>query len=253
MKRPKFGCGLARARAYRVLMDQALLWGSVAAAPLLLGALLALWRGWPPKLLGLVLGFGAGALMASIAFELVEAGLQVGGPISLVVGVAAGALTYYLADRLVDGHGRAGRAGSGPALAVGALLDGVPEQFVLGIGIANGEGVGLALVVAIFVSNLPESIGSASDLLQDGRKKAQVLWLWAVVAVICALATVAGYAVADAVTPPLRAASMGFAAGALLVMLVDAMVPEARSKGGQATGLLTVFGFAVAAGLAIAV
>ena len=232
-------------------MDQALLWGVVTAAPLLVGALLALVRPWPAKLLGLVLGFGAGALMASIAFELVEEGLLVAGPLALVAGVVLGALAYYIGDRVVRARSRSGAAGA--PLAVGALLDGIPEQLVLGIGLASGEGVGVALAIAIVVSNLPESIGSASDLLAGGVRRAKVLGLWALVAVLCALATVAGFALADAVAPPLRAASMGFAAGALLVMLVDSMVPEAREKGGEATGLCTVLGFALAAGLAIVV
>lgn len=234
-------------------MDQALLWGCVAAAPLIVGAVLALLHRWPPKLLGVVLGFGAGALMASIAFELVEEGLAVGGALALAAGISVGAVAYYVADRIVRSRTRPGAEASGGALAVGALLDGIPEQFVLGIGIATGQGVGIALVIAIVVSNLPESIGSASDLLRNGMKKSRILLLWAGVAAACALATVAGFALADAVGPQLRAASMGFAAGALLVMLVDAMVPEAREKGGESTGLFTVLGFAVAAGLALAV
>lgn len=245
-------------------MEQALLWGTIAAAPLFIGAVLALLRRWPPKLLGVVLGFGAGALIASIAFELVEQGLALAGPLPLSAGIVLGAVIYYVADRVVSrprpaavtrgaGGASTDAQASGTPLALGALLDGIPEQFVLGIGIASGEGVGIALVVAILVSNLPESIGSASDLLQSGMRKGRVLALWAGVAVCCALATVAGFALADAVGPSFRAASMGFAAGALLVMLVDSMIPEARSKGGESTGLWTVLGFAVAAGLAIAV
>jgi len=236
-------------------MAQAVLWGVVAAAPLFVGAVLALLRVWPPRLLGIVLGFGAGALMASIAFELWEQGLDLAGPVPLVVGVAVGALTYYVADRIVDARAKGSDAGTpdaGTPLAVGALLDGIPEQLVLGIGLASGEGVGVALVVAILVSNLPESIGSGADLLKAGMARSRVLVLWAGVAVICALATVAGFALADAVSTEFRAGTMGFAAGALLVMLVDSMVPEAQSKAKESTGLATVLGFAVAAGLALA-
>ena len=232
-------------------MAEAVLWGVIAAAPLLVGAVLAMLRAWPPRLLGIVLGFGAGALMASIAFELWEQGLELAGPVPLVVGVAVGALTYYVADRIVDARAK-GEEAQGAPLAVGALLDGIPEQLVLGIGLASGEGVGIALVVAILVSNLPESIGSGADLLKGGMSRGRVLALWAVVTVVCALATVAGFALADAVSTEFRAGTMGFAAGALLVMLVDSMVPEAQSKAKESTGLATVFGFAVAAGLALA-
>lgn len=234
-------------------MGEAVLWGVVAASPLLVGAVLALVRRWPPKWLGIVLGFGAGALMASIAFELWEEGLRLAGPVPLVTGVAVGEIAYYAAARILDAR-RAKKGGSagGASLAVGALLDGIPEQLVLGIGLASGEGIGVALVVAILVSNLPESIGSASDLLEDGMRRGRVVLLWAGVAALCALATVAGFAITDAVGPEFRAAANGVAAGGLLVMLVDSMVPEAQSKAEESTGLATVLGFAVAAGLALA-
>ena len=215
--------------------------------------MLALLRTWPPRWLGIVLGFGAGALMASIAFELWEEGLDLAGPIPLVIGVAAGALSDYIADRILDARAaKAKEKAGGGQLAVGALLDGIPEQLVLGIGLASGEPVSIALVVAILVSNLPESIGSAADLLEGGMAKSRVLLLWAGVAVICAVATVAGFGLASVTGDEFRAAASGFAAGALLVMLVDSMVPEAQSKAKESTGLATVLGFALAAGLALA-
>ena len=234
-------------------MGEAVLWGVVAASPLFVGAVLAMLRAWPPRWLGIVLGFGAGALMASIAFELWEEGLQRGGAIPLVAGVAAGALAYYIAARILDARAakKKSEAGGGQ-LAVGALLDGIPEQLVLGIGLASGEPVSMALVVAILVSNLPESIGSAADLLQGGMAKSRVLLLWAGVAVICALATVAGFGLATVTGESFRTTASGFAAGALLVMLVDSMVPEAQSKAKESTGLATVLGFALAAGLSFA-
>lgn len=233
-------------------MGEAVLWGVVAASPLFVGAVLAILRAWPPRWLGIVLGFGAGALMASIAFELWEEGLKRGGVLPLVAGVAAGALSYYIAARILDARAaKKKEAAGGGQLAVGALLDGIPEQLVLGIGLASGEPVSIALVVAILVSNLPESIGSAADLLKGGMGRSRVLLLWAGVAVVCALATVAGFALATVTGDVFRTAANGFAAGALLVMLVDSMIPEAQSKAKELTGLATVLGFALAAGLAL--
>jgi ZIP family zinc transporter len=154
-------------------------------------------------------------------------------------------LTYFFVDRALDRRG----VGGGAALALGALLDGIPEQMVLGIGIAADEGVGVGLLVAIFVSNLPEAIGGSADLRKAGRGPRTIRRLWLVVAAVCTLAAVAGFAIADATSGDLRAAINGFAAGALLVMLVDSMVPEARSEAGRPAGLVTVLGFALAAGL----
>ena len=228
-------------------MGSAALWGTVAASSLVIGAALALVRDWPVKLVSLVLAFGAGALISAVSFELAEDGAEVGGGLAVGIGLAVGALTYFGLDSLIEGRG-----GSDPAsaLALGAFLDGVPEQLVLGLGIAVGGEVGVGLIVAIFVSNLPEAIGSASKM-RARRSGATIMRLWIAVAVVCALSTLIGYALADNVSGELQGGINGFAAGALLVMLTDSMIPEAR-KGGRTVGLATAFGFAVAAGLSAA-
>ncbi len=222
-------------------------WGALAASSLVLGAVLALVRTWSDRLVGLVLGFGAGALIASVSFELAEEGLRVGGAWPVAVGLAAGGATFYLANRWVESK----TSGGGATLALGAFLDGIPEQAVLGIGLAAGKGVSAALLVAIFASNLPEAIGSAADMRSSGRGKGQVIGLWLAVAAACALATTGGYLAAGAVSSSARAAVDGFAAGALLTMLIDSMIPEAKGKAKDLAGLATVVGFALAAGLSL--
>jgi zinc transporter, ZIP family len=228
----------------------ALLWGAIAASSLVIGAILGVVRRWNDRLVGAVLGFGAGALISSVSFELVEEGLQAagGGPVAL--GLASGALAFFLGDRGVERiGGRSGAAAAGFPLLLGALLDGIPEQVVLGIGLAAGEGVSIALLVAIFVSNLPESIGSASDMKSAGRPSRMIIFGWVIVAVVCTLATVAGYWISYLVGDRFTGAVDGFAAGALLVMLVGSMIPEANEKASISAGLTAVLGFAVAAGL----
>jgi ZIP family zinc transporter len=221
-------------------------WGALAASSLVLGALLALARPWPPRAVGLVLSFGAGALISAVSFELFGEGVEEAGPLPVAIGLGAGALAYFLLDRPIERRPDSG----GSALALGAFLDGIPEQLVLGIGLAEGGGVSLGLLVAVFVSNLPEAIGSGSDMLAAGRSRGTILRLWVGVAIVCTLATIAGFALAEAASDELKGAINGFAAGALLVMLTDSMIPEARSKAGLAGGLVLVLGFAVAAGMA---
>ena len=227
-------------------MAAALGWGALAASSLVIGALLGLARPWPERLVGLVLAFGAGALISAVSFDLAQEGARIGDPGFVAVGLGAGGVTYYLADRAIE---RRGGDDAGPALALGAFLDGIPEQMVLGLGLAAGDGVGVGLLAAIFISNLPEAIGSASSMRAAGKRPAPIRRLWTLIAVGCTLATVVGFALADVTSGNLQAAIDGFAAGALLVMLVDSMIPEARSKAGRAGGLATVLGFAVAAGL----
>jgi ZIP family zinc transporter len=147
-------------------------------------------------------------------------------------------------------HGE--NANAGPSLALGAFLDGIPEQAVLGIGVAAGGGVSVGLLAAIFISNLPEAVGSASAMRSSGQSRGTIIRLWLIVAAICTLATAVGYAIADTASGDLRGAIDGFAAGALLVMLIDAMIPEAARRAGDVAGLLTVLGFAVAAALSAA-
>jgi zinc transporter, ZIP family len=231
-------------------MLSALVWGAVAAVSLTVGTVLALVRQWRGGFIGAVLAFGAGALISSVAFELAQEGLDIGGPVSVAVGLALGAVAFFAGDRAVSNiGGRSGGGSAGLPLALGALLDGIPEQAVLGIGLATGKGVSVALLVAIFISNLPESIGSSSDMRSAGKSRKDVLTLWVVVTVLCALATLGGYLIAQLVGGNVKAAVDGFAAGALLVMLTDSMIPEAKRKVGNRAGLVTVLGFAVAAGL----
>ena len=119
-------------------------WGALAASSLALGALIGLARSWPREAVGLVLGFGAGALISAVSFELAEDGVKIAGGLPVAIGLAVGALTYFVAS------GRVAKMGGGAALALGAFLDGIPEQMVLGIGLAGGDKVSVALLAAIY-------------------------------------------------------------------------------------------------------
>jgi ZIP family zinc transporter len=225
----------------------ALLWGALAASSLVIGAWLGIAREWPTRLVGYVLGFGAGALISAVSFELWQEGVQrAGGTITVAIGLAVGALTYYFADEAIPD------SGGGGALALGAFLDGIPEQMVLGLGLAGGEPVSIGLLAAVFVSNLPEAIGSSTAMRKAGQSNRKISRLWIAVAAICTLATVFGYVLGDSAGGDLRGAIDGFAAGALLVMLVDSMIPDATRQSGTKTGLVTTLGFAVAAGISLA-
>ena len=236
-------------------MGAALGWGGLAASSLVIGVLLSFARSWRPAPIGLILAFGAGALISAVSFELTEEAIAIGSPAATGGGLALGALTYFIADGVLarrdrSAAGKSGEtSGSGTSLALGSFLDGVPEQAVLGIGLAGGEPVSVALLVAIFVSNLPEGIGAGVDMQAAAIPRAGIIRLFLAVAVVCTLSSGAGYAIADSVTGEFQAGINGFAAGALLVMLIDSMIPEAREKGGRAAGLMAVVGFAVATAL----
>ena len=229
-------------------MTAALGWGALAASSLVIGAVIGLLRTWPPRLVGLVLAFGAGALISAVSFDLAEEAGRLGDTGVAGAGLALGALTYYTLNRLVERRSRRRRR-----LGTRARARRLPRRHPRAGGardrLADGQGVSVGLLVAIFVSNLPEAIGSSTAMRASGTRPAAIRRLWLLVAAICVVATVVGYAVADNVSRNLNAGIDGFAAGALLVMLIDSMIPEAVRKGGDVSGLVTVLGFAVAAAL----
>lgn len=234
-------------------MAEAVFWGFVAGSSLILGAVIGMTACPPSRVTGLVLGFGAGTLISAISFELTEEAYKLGGADALTIGLAAGALAFYAGDRLVASRDEDStherevptQDESGKTLLLGALLDGVPETAVLGTTLLTGS-VGVPVLAAIFLSNLPEGIGGASDMRNSGVSPGRVLMLWSGVAVICAAAAGIGYGVLAGAGDYAVALLQAFAAGGVLAMLAIEMLPAAHSRGGRASGLLTVMGFALA-------
>ncbi len=229
-------------------MIDALMWGTIAASSLVLGAVLSFVRPVSDRVLGLVLAFGAGVLISAVAYELVEDALvdDLGSPI-VAVGFALGALVFFGGSLLIDRRGSASDSGEGSAIVLGAVLDGIPESVVLGLSLVGGTGISLPILAAVFISNVPESLGASADLLRDGVSRSRVLLLWVIVVTASGGAAGAGYALLADASRELVAAVQTFAAGAIIAMLAESMMPEAFAKGGRAVGLATAFGFALSA------
>lgn len=136
--------------------------------------------------------------------------------------------------------------GSGLALAIGALIDGIPESIVIGVSMIQGGSVSVVAVAAVFLSNVPEGLSSAAGMRRAGRSRGYVLGLWGGIAFLSALASVAGYAVFSGLSPGVIAATTAVAAGAILSMLADTMMPEAFEEAHNWSGLITVLGFLAA-------
>ena len=241
-------------------MAAALLWGLFAGSSLLLGGAIALLVPIRERWLGLIMAFGAGVLISAVSFELVaEAFETAAGSGSLALGLAAGALTFFVGDTLIDRMGGDGRkqmrrtAGAGSALAIvlGIVLDGIPESAVIGLGLLSGTGVSIAVIAAVFLSNLPEAIAATTGLKAGGWAPRRIMGLWALVAAVSGLASLAGYALFDSAGPSALAFVLAFAGGAILTMLADTMMPEAFEHGGKAVGLMTTLGFGLAFALTV--
>ena len=224
---------------------EAAAWGLLGASSLMIGAVIGLRVAIPDRILGLLLGFGAGTLISALAFELTEEAFRMGGADTVAAGLGAGALTYYVGDRLIESRGgRSAARGVGPALVLGAVLDGIPETAVIGISLLGGAGVSVPMLAAVFLSNLPESVSAAAEMRNE--RPGRVLALWASVTAACAAAAAVGFGALDGASGNLIGFIQAFAGGAVLMTVADAMLPEAQEKGGRAVGLLTVLGFALA-------
>ena len=231
------------------------MWGAFASSSLLVGGLLVLNLPLSRRLIGLVMGFGAGVLISAVAFELfAEAAASIENRNSAATGLFAGSLTFFAGDALIDrmgGEGRksmVGRQAGGVALAIvlGIVLDGIPESFVVGMGLVDGGGVSAAFIVAVFLSNLPEAAAATSGLRDSGWKPSRIYLLWVGVSLVAGLASAVGYGVFSDASGDTVAFVLAFAAGAILTMLADTMMPEAFERGGKLVGLFTTLGFAIA-------
>ncbi len=235
-------------------MLEAAFWGFVGGGALLVGAVIGLVATPSKRTLGLIMGFGAGVLISALAFELTLESFSQGGRDAVALGLAAGALTFYVGDWLIDRTGGEDRKRSTPpgdtlmpaALVLGALLDGIPESVAIGVSLLEGSEVGLAFVAAVFLSNIPESLSASVGMRRRGATGAHILGIWGAVAAVSALAAAVGYVALDGASGDTIAVIQAFAGGAILVMLADTMMPEAFEEGGRAVGLVTVLGFALA-------
>jgi zinc transporter, ZIP family len=229
-------------------------WGVLASSSLLIGAALALRWTIPPKVLGLVMAFGVGVLISAVAYELVHEAFAVSdGERGVAGGLAAGALAFYVGDRLIsrsEGEerpsGNRSKGASARPIILGIVLDGIPESIVIGVGLLVGEGVSVAMLAAVFLSNLPESLAATSGLRATGWTTPRILGLWTGVVTVAGIAAMVGYGLFDSVSRRGLAFTLAFAGGAVLTMLANTMMPEASEYGGREAGLVTTLGFGLA-------
>lgn len=234
----------------------ALAWGFIAASTLLVGAALAMVRPWSKRSIGLIAGFGVGALISALTLDLTASAFEEAGLPALVAGLALGAVAYTVGTWLLGKGGGThdrkrsdGRQADAGALGIvlGTILDGVPESVVIGISLIDSAAIGLSFLIAVAISNLPEAISATSGLRAAGWTTGRVFRMWAWVVGVSAVSAALGFVLLDDAPVALTATIEAFAAGAILTMLADTMMPEAYDDAGPAVGLATVLGYALGA------
>lgn len=201
------------------------------------------------------MGFGAGVLLSAAAFDLVEEAVgKSSGHGAALFGVLAGCGVFFGGDLLIDRAGGAHRKSahgretdeSALAIVLGTVLDGIPESLVIGLTIYESGTIGGAFLAAVFISNVPEAISSTAGLTSSGWRPRRIIGMWTMIALVSGLASLLGYVAFRHASPDTIAFMLAFAAGAILTMLADTMMPEAYKHGGKLVGVVTTLGFTLA-------
>ncbi|PVA11391.1 ZIP family zinc transporter [Pelagivirga sediminicola] len=235
---------------------QAALWGLVAGGALLLGAAAGYFLRVPTRLASMIMAFGVGVLVSVLAFNLMDEAARTGGIGAAVAGFAAGGSVFALANSVLARAGAgerknsarsgAGTAAASLAIAVGSLLDGIPESAAIGISLLDGEGVALVTMLAIFISNVPEGLSSTVGMKAEGKSAWYIFRIWGVIMLACSFSAFAGVALIGALGGFWIGGATAFAAGAIFVMLIDTMIPEAFDEIHALSGPVAAVGFLLA-------
>jgi zinc transporter, ZIP family len=217
--------------------------GILGASSLLLAGLFACWVNVPPRLVGIMAGFGAGSLIAAISFDLVVEAEDALDAWQFALWMLIGVAIFLLADLVVER--RFGEAGVGGAMGivVGSVVDGVPESVIFGIQVGTAFPISVSFLAAVFVSNIPQSIAPSADLSAAGwsARRVGMLWFWVVLA--CGIAAALGYLATDLTSEAQGGRAAALAAGGLLAMLTNSLMPFAFERGRALAGAATAVGF----------
>jgi zinc transporter, ZIP family len=226
-------------------VGEALIWGLLAGAALALGGVLPLMVDLSDRLVGLLLGLGAGALISAVAYELIgEATAAAGGSGRVATGLAIGAVLSFLVATRVDRGGQ-----STGSVLPSIVISAVPESVIIVGGLLVGHGIDVAIIAAVALCSLPEAVAATERLQKAGAPVRHIVQIWIGMASLAGVTAAAGYALLDHAPPHTTSFVLALAGGVVLAQLVAVMIPEAYRRSGRSIGLTAVFGFCLSVAL----
>jgi zinc transporter, ZIP family len=222
---------------------EALGWGLLAQSSLLVAGLVVCWITVPTKLVGILGGFGAGAMIAAVSFDLLPEAQEHIEPWQTGLWMLMGVAVFLLADAFVERRFGSEGAGGAMGIVVGSVVDGVPESAILGIQVGAGLTISLGFVAAVFISNIPQAIAPSAELAASGWDARRLGRLWLFVVLACGAAAALGFLATDVTSAIQGERAAALAAGGLLAMLTNSLMPFSFERGGPLAGAATAIGF----------
>ena len=233
-------------------------WGLLSAVGLLIGAVCGYSKSLKHSTIARTMTFAAGVLLAVVAVDLVTHARGVASAQRIVIGLLSGAgifsfINWEISRRGAPHRKRCGECveqpsevdqpGSGLAIALGTFLDGVPEGAVLGASVLHLGAPDFSTVAAFFLANIPEALSSTAGMVRAGRSRRYIFAVWSAISAMIGLAATISYVMLRHSSAGVLAVVQAFAAGAILALVAETMIPEGFHGSPKFNGLLLVGGF----------
>ncbi|MFQ6111311.1 MAG: ZIP family metal transporter [Nitrospinota bacterium] len=213
------------------------------------------------RLLDTLLGGAAGVMLAATSFSLIVPGIEAGTRVAggfwgvwlVILGILAGALFLHKADTLIPHeHFQSGPEGPSRTLrktwlfVLAITIHNFPEGLAVGVGFGSGDtAAAIALAFGIGLQNMPEGLAVAIALMREGYSKGRALWIATASGLVEPIAGALGASVV-VIAMTFLPFAMGFAAGAMLFVISDEIIPETHSRGNHLHATYGVmFGFVI--------